>query len=73
MNEKFESAMPWLFVAGLLLVWQLACVGFSIPNFILPRPSVVAMPVSVDAMNPPITTTLFSLSANGGISAASRA
>ena len=42
MNEKLESAMPWLFVAALLLVWQLACVGFSIPNFILPRPSVVA-------------------------------
>ena len=42
MNEKLEFAMPWLFVAGLLLVWQLACVGFSIPNFILPRPSVVA-------------------------------
>ena len=42
MNEKLESAMPWLFVAGLLLIWQLACVGFSIPNFILPRPSVVA-------------------------------
>ena len=42
MNDKLESAMPWLFVAGLLLIWQLACVGFSIPNFILPRPSVVA-------------------------------
>src|ERR1700722_16416232 len=41
MNEKLESAMPWLFVAGLLLIWQLACVGFSIPNFTLPRPSVV--------------------------------
>jgi NitT/TauT family transport system permease protein len=42
MNEKLEAAMPWLFVAGLLLVWQLACVGFSIPNFLLPRPSIVA-------------------------------
>ena len=41
MNEKLESAMPWLFVAGLLLVWQLTCVGFNIPNFLLPRPSVV--------------------------------
>jgi NitT/TauT family transport system permease protein len=41
MNDKLESAMPWLFVASLLIVWQLACVGFSIPNFILPRPSVV--------------------------------
>ena len=40
MNEKLESAMPWLFVAGLLLIWQLACVGFSIPNFI-DRKSVV--------------------------------
>jgi NitT/TauT family transport system permease protein len=42
MNDKLESAMPLLFVASLLIVWQLACVGFSIPNFILPRPSVVA-------------------------------
>ena len=41
MNEKLESAMPWMFVAGLLLAWQLACVGFNIPNFLLPRPSVV--------------------------------
>lgn len=41
MNENLESAMPWLFVAGLLLVWQLTCVGFNIPNFLLPRPSVV--------------------------------
>ena len=41
MNERLESAMPWLFVAGLLLVWQLTCVGFNIPNFLLPRPSVV--------------------------------
>jgi NitT/TauT family transport system permease protein len=42
MNDKLESAMPWLFVAGLLFVWQLACIGFGIPNFILPRPSIVA-------------------------------
>src|ERR1700733_10424537 len=42
MNEKLESAMPWLFVVGSLLIWQLICAGFNIPNFILPRPSVVA-------------------------------
>jgi NitT/TauT family transport system permease protein len=42
MNEKLESAMPWLFVVSLLLVWQLTCVGFGVPNFILPRPTVVA-------------------------------
>src|SRR3984885_12504303 len=41
MNEKLESAMPWLFVVGSLLIWQLICTGFNIPNFLLPRPSVV--------------------------------
>jgi NitT/TauT family transport system permease protein len=41
MNEKLESAMPWLFVIGSLLIWQLICAGFNIPNFLLPRPSVV--------------------------------
>ena len=41
MNEKLESAMPWLFVVGSLLIWQLICAGFNIPNFLLPRPSVV--------------------------------
>jgi NitT/TauT family transport system permease protein len=41
MNEKLETAMPWLFVAGLLLVWQFICVGFGIPSFLLPQPSVV--------------------------------
>lgn len=42
MNEKLEAAMPWLFVGALLLAWQLAAVAFNIPNFILPRPTVVA-------------------------------
>jgi len=42
MNEKLEAAMPWLFVGTLLLVWELAAVAFNIPNFILPRPTVVA-------------------------------
>jgi NitT/TauT family transport system permease protein len=41
MNEKLESVIPWLFVVGLLLVWQLICAGFGIPSFLLPRPSVV--------------------------------
>ena len=34
--------MPWLFVAALLVLWELACVAFSIPQFVLPRPTVVA-------------------------------
>lgn len=40
--EKLERAMPWLFVTGLLVVWEAAAVGFSVPVFILPRPTVVA-------------------------------
>lgn len=42
MTERIEAAMPWLFVAVLLFVWELACVGLQLPSFILPRPSVVA-------------------------------
>ena len=40
--EKLERAMPWLFVSGLLVVWELAAIGFKVPVFILPRPTVVA-------------------------------
>ena len=31
--------MPYLTVAGLLLVWEAACAVFAIPEFVLPRPS----------------------------------
>ena len=40
--EKLERAMPWLFITGLLVVWEAATVGFKVPVFILPRPTVVA-------------------------------
>jgi NitT/TauT family transport system permease protein len=40
--ENLERAMPWLFIAGLLLVWEIATVAFHVPVFILPRPTVVA-------------------------------
>ena len=39
---NLERAMPWLFVVGLLIVWELTAVVFHIPVFILPRPTVVA-------------------------------
>ena len=42
MNERLEAAMPWLFVAGVLIIWEAACVGFAIPTFLLPRPPVIA-------------------------------
>jgi NitT/TauT family transport system permease protein len=42
MNERIEAAMPWLFVAAMLLVWELGCIALQVPAFVLPRPTVVA-------------------------------
>lgn len=39
--ENLERAMPWLFIGSLLLLWEAAAVGFNVPVFILPRPTVV--------------------------------
>jgi len=41
MTSRLEAAIPWLFVGGLLALWEIACVAFSIPAFILPRPTLV--------------------------------
>ena len=43
MNERLESTIPWIFVLGLLAVWELACIGLRVPVFVLPRPSIVAV------------------------------
>ena len=40
-REALKIAMPWLVLAGLLIVWEIACIVFSIPEIILPRPSKV--------------------------------
>jgi len=42
-TRRVEAAMPWLFVIGMLVVWEAACVAFAIPVFVLPRPSLVAV------------------------------
>jgi NitT/TauT family transport system permease protein len=38
-REALKHAMPWLVMAGLLIVWEIACVVFDVPEIILPRPS----------------------------------
>jgi NitT/TauT family transport system permease protein len=43
MNERVESAIPWIFVFGLLAIWELACIALHVPVFVLPRPSQVAV------------------------------
>src|SRR6185503_20369941 len=31
--------MPWLVIAVLLVVWELACIFFDLPEILLPRPT----------------------------------
>jgi NitT/TauT family transport system permease protein len=37
-----ERLAPWLLLAGVLLLWELACRGFDISDFIFPSPSRIA-------------------------------
>ncbi|HEX6142047.1 MAG TPA: ABC transporter permease [Geminicoccaceae bacterium] len=39
MTARSRTAAPWLATLGLLVVWELACRVFQIPEFILPTPS----------------------------------
>jgi NitT/TauT family transport system permease protein len=38
-ERALRVAMPWLATAIILIVWELACVVFDIPEIILPRPT----------------------------------
>ena len=38
-RDLLRHAMPWLVVAGLLVVWEIACIAFDVPEILLPRPS----------------------------------
>jgi NitT/TauT family transport system permease protein len=40
-QRTLEAAMPWLFVAGALVLWQGACSLFNIQPFLLPSPIAV--------------------------------
>ena len=40
-RDALKIAMPWLVLAGLLVIWEIACVAFAVPEIILPRPSKV--------------------------------
>jgi NitT/TauT family transport system permease protein len=42
MSERtIEAAMPWLFVAVMIALWQLFAMAFALPSFVLPRPFAV--------------------------------
>jgi hypothetical protein len=38
-REALKHAMPWLVLAALLIVWELCCIVFQVPEIILPRPT----------------------------------
>ena len=38
-REALRHAMPWLVLAGLLIVWEVCCIVFQVPEIILPKPT----------------------------------
>lgn len=40
-TKTLEKAMPWAVILGMFVLWELICLVFNVPVFILPRPSVV--------------------------------
>jgi NitT/TauT family transport system permease protein len=39
--RRLQLVVPWVVIIGLFGVWELACLAFSVPSFILPRPSLI--------------------------------
>jgi len=42
-SKQLGQAMPYLTVLAMLVLWELVCILFAIPSFVLPRPSIVAV------------------------------
>jgi NitT/TauT family transport system permease protein len=42
-NKQLGKAMPYLTVLAMLVLWELICILFAVPSFVLPRPSIVAI------------------------------
>jgi NitT/TauT family transport system permease protein len=40
-KTPLERTLPWAVTIGLFIVWELGCLAFDVPEFLLPRPSVV--------------------------------
>jgi NitT/TauT family transport system permease protein len=38
-SDLLKIAMPWLVTAGLFLLWEVACIVFSVQEIVLPKPS----------------------------------
>ena len=42
-RKRLGPAMPYLTIIAMLVLWELTCVVFAIPSFVLPRPSSVVV------------------------------
>jgi NitT/TauT family transport system permease protein len=40
-REALRLAMPWIAIAVLLVVWEVSCIVFDVPEILLPRPTKV--------------------------------
>jgi NitT/TauT family transport system permease protein len=59
-TRNFEAALPWLFMLGMLVLWEAACVAFHVPVFVLPRPTIVANTL-VDRVGPILDNSFVTL------------
>lgn len=41
-RRRLQSALPWLVIIGMFLVWEAAVQGFDVPQFVLPAPTDIA-------------------------------
>ena len=39
-SRALEMIMPWMVTIGIFIVWEIGCLAFNVPAFVLPRPSV---------------------------------
>jgi NitT/TauT family transport system permease protein len=42
-HARREALLPWLVGIVLLVLWEVGCRAFKVPNFVLPRPSEIAI------------------------------
>ena len=42
-RKTVQALLPWLVAVGVLIVWEIVCRAFKIPQFVLPPPSSVAV------------------------------
>jgi NitT/TauT family transport system permease protein len=74
-SDLLERAVPWLASLALLLAWEIGCTLFNVPEFVLPKPTVVAAalvqwagPIWFHASHTLVTTILgFAISVVAGV------